>query len=333
MKYFLYNKKRDSNLSLAIWEELNALKYYAISLYKGNWEDALNDSYMHLMENYDESKGELSHYAIRVVATIYMNKYIQEVKDDEILQTESDKESYSKYMESDELDTILDKDYISEDNIKNCEDFIIPMFVEDFLFFKSMNPKDKKLNYEFLHDVYPDIVIAKAFNNLMEKYGNSLSRLYELKKSCTYHDYSADRYKKSFDSAIEFECSINNVILYRKKTKYSATRKIHKVNIKRMVNSVMYRLEDILSQKVGNLTVWCTLSGFISYDIEKIKAKIESELIGKILSGSINIKVLAYEKGSCIYLTSTQDLPEMMYHNILGRSFGVEIQKVVSKVV
>jgi len=206
MNYFSYNKQRASSLSLAIWEELNALKYYAISLYKDNWEDALDESYMHLIENYDESKGELSHYAIRVVATIYINKYKGEVKDEEVLQIESDKASYNNYLESNDLDSLLRSEENLNEAIKDCENFLTPMFIEDFLFFKTMNPRDKKLNYDFLQELYSDAVIVKAFGNLISKYSDTLDNLYKLKKECTYRDYPQDRYKKNFDSAIEFEC-------------------------------------------------------------------------------------------------------------------------------
>lgn len=335
MKYFSYAKRRSKELSVRIWEELFDLTNYAKTIYGENWLDALQDSYLHILHNYDEEKAtELHNYAIRVVKTIYMNKYSTEVSDELTLQIKTDEVSIESFEELNDYDKIDKNLTIDVGSLEDCKKYLLPRFIKDYKFFSTLNSRERNFNYNDLLDMFSEKVIVQAVKELSESCIPPLQELQAVGKKyrSSFRSYSEDRYKESFDTSVEFECLIGgSVVLYKNKSKRKKV--IYKINIVRMINRLMNILEGELSRKMEGVTVWSTLSGFISQDIQEVKKMFEQEIVCRLLSQNLQVRVLAYEQGSVLYLTSSSELPNYFYFDILGKRFGVKLEQVVAKEV
>lgn len=340
MRYFDYAKRRSKLLIAQVWEELygvNGLTRYAKTIYKDNWEDVLQASFVHIINHFDIKKStDLHNYCIRVVKTIYMGKYKDESPDDLHLQIASDENSFKSFEELNDYDKVDKNLTIDKGTVEECKEYLLPRFIKDADFFNTLNPKDRVFDYNDLSEMFSDKVIAGAIMELQDIYGNAIQELKENNKKYkrVFRSYTPDRYKENFDKTVELECIIDDVVLYKSTTSKSSRRQhVYMINIKTMVSRLMSRLENELCRKVNDVTIWVTLSGFMSTDINAIRAQFEQEVICRFLTTCDFLKILAYEKGNRLYLTSVDEVPSYIYVDIKDLKFGINFQSVISKEV
>lgn len=334
MYYFDYVKDVDASKALKIYETVNGLKGYAMSIYKGLWEDALDKAFFHIIDNYDESSGDLEHYATKIVGTILLNKYAHEVEHETSLTTALDQKSLEEVGKN-PLDIImLKEDTTQSSDLDRCMEYLIPMFVRDFKFFKTKKSSDRKLSYSGLFQKFSERTVASAMISLVDKYGEDMEYIYNLSKNCRMRSYPDDRYLKSIDSSIEYLGVFNNVLLYK-----CLSRKVKKLfysfNIRENVTTlidVFYSSEDSIGKRIiGSSEVYCTLSGKVVTSPDELYDCIERDIVGSLLAKMPHFKVVQYEKGEKLILSSPKDTSYGLVLDVFGKEFSTGIRKIVSK--
>lgn len=331
MNYFNYAKSYSGYKAMRVYQEVQKLKGYAISIYNGAWEEALDMSFFHILDNYDEESGnDLSHYAIRVVGTILLGKYKHEIEHETSLETTLTKKAVSEDS-SNPANIVVKEDEVSID-VQTCIRYLLPMFIQDYKFFKSKKPEDRKLTYNGLFSMFSYDAIVEAMNTMISLYGDDMEYLYDLKRNSHYRSFTDDRYKSSMDTAIEYTCTFKNIVIYKKLQNKATNRLFYVFNIEKTINNL---IRQIYTEKgvrhLGDMSVYCTLSGNLVTSKEELRANLERELIGAVLSRFNFFRVACYEKGKSMVLTSSKKQNHSFFLNIFGEEVEVYISEVVSK--
>lgn len=311
MQYYKYVRKSDSVLIFKIHQAVQNCKPLAMAKYKSNWEDALDDAYFHILEHFDESQGSLEHYAMSVVSTIYLNKYSREIGSEIVFDIESDKTAVKKdevanpynNMSFEEEDIEYDKE------LKNCIQYLLPYFIKDYELFYSKDSSTRKLNYNGLFELFPIKVLVDAVEILSKGYYEEAKYLNILSKECHMRNFDADRYKNSLDKTLAYDGRIGDIVKCKaigvKRKKY-----VYSLNIESLIDRIykmFYDIQGIASKVICDNTVYCTLSGKLICGKDTLYEALEREIIGSVLAMRTNLKVLNYEKGVEIILTSTRE--------------------------
>lgn len=333
MNYFDYAQEHGIYKTMQIFNEVQSLKGYAISVYKNLWEDALDKSFFHILENYDENSGyDLSHYAIRVVGTILLNKYNNEIEHETSLTAAMDKKSYeTKGLNP--LEVLLEKEEEEVSNhVNSCVEYLLPYFLQDYKFFKSRKSEDRKLSYTGLFDKFSESTVYKAMSTLLEKYGDAIEYLYEVKQKCTVRNYPENRYESFLDTMVEYQTMFRNVLIYKKLSRKSK-KYFYSIDLKNLKNSILnaFYEKDMYKREVGELTFYCSLSGSIVSSIEDLLNCLENELVGYIVS-KCKVKVVLYDRGATLLVSSSKEIEKVIL-NIFGIDFPFELKRVVAKCI
>lgn len=336
MNYFKYVVGNNQSLATRVWLELQNWYYFAVSLYGvSNADDALEDTYVHVLKHYKEGEGDLTSYITSVLSTIYKSKYKKEVISDEVLNIELDKKiSSDEEFSSDSDFCKIEEDSINE-SVEDCKKLLIPMYIEDFKFLQSYKQSDKKLNYSNLRDLFSERTISKALLELKEEYDEDLSRLFNFSKVYMWKNHNNMLQDKFYDKSLSFMCTINDIVVCKlvKRTKGVTTKCIYKLNLESMINTVKNTYKDLLMCKVGDFEVWLTLSGYITYNEDELNSRLETELLCKLMSVTSNFRIVAYEKGKVVYLSSYLELENIVSVVLLDKIIVYNLEKVVLKVV
>lgn len=331
MKLFKYLSGKSIKETYDIFKAVSDLKYNAISKYKNNWEEALDEAFFHIMENYDSSKGELKHYATKVVGTIFLNKDKKEIADGEKTEIGLDLLTAKEYINSPEES--FDENTKSND-INDCIKDMVHLFVKDFKFFTSSNSKHRKMNYTELFRNYSLDSISRARDYLLNKYKDGVEQFVNLSKSTSIRSFDENRYLKSIDSSIEYVDSLNDIVIIRRK-QGSHIKKIYKIDLSSIIDrmiEVFYSDGNCGKITIEGVSIYLSLSGKIMNSIEHLKNSLESELVGSILSRT-SLKVLRYERGSEILFSSTKDTQYDVVLPLFGRNISIGFERVVIKEV
>lgn len=334
MKYFKYAKGIDSILMYKIHIALQGCKNLAISKYKSNWEDALDDAYFHILEHYDESKGSLMNYAISVVSTIQKNKYIKEIGSDKVFDIESDKYALEDNKLNNQYDNIVFKEEDIEYNnkVRSCIQYLLPFFIKDCELFYNKDSSLRKMNYSELFKKYDIKVINSAINELSPYYDDA-KHLNNLSKSCHIRSFDSNRYKNSLDKTLKYVTKINNVVkcksigVNRKKYAYNLDIESLLENIYDMFYNIDYM--SVACRMIDNIPVYCTLSGKFCFSKDDLFKIVESEIIGSVLALRNNLKVIYYSSGNNIIFTSTKEDESLIYLNMFNKSFNIPLSRLV----
>lgn len=337
MKYFKYARRRTSKFSIQVWEELKNLEPYARSIHKGKADMAMLDSYYHITRMYNEEKcTELKHYVIKVLKNIYLGGKSDLVSEEQ-LNKATDAESMRKNSENDAYEKADIEMMFKNEDLKSCIRYMFPYFIQDFKFFISESPKNMSLDYSDLWDLYTRKTILQTIKVLRDYYKEPVQEYLDkvAKYKRVVRSYDSERYRKSFDETLNFECIIEDTLLLSCKVKVRKEKVVYKINIRKMIMRLMNLMKDELNLEIPELgiSVWSSLNGKIFFSEKEIEEQLENEIIGKFLADFISIKVLAYTRGDVIYLVSTKEYPQYIYLDIAEKSFGIELEKVVYKVV
>lgn len=334
MNYFRYNEAISSYEAIQIFDVVQQLKGYAGKIYKGSWEDALDSSFFHILRNFNkESGGELEHYATKVVNTILLGKYKDEITHEISLETGMNKLSMDATYQNPLNILVTDDVEVSED-LKSCIHYLLPSFMEDYKFFKSRKSEDRKLSYNGLFERYSSGTIVKAMDYMVENYGQAVEELLSIKKECHFRNFSKDRYKNSLDTSVEYDCMLNNVLLY-KKLGGRATKNFFYLNLRETIIRLIsqFYTDGVHNKVLDDCTVYCSLSGNLIVGEDELYDTLERELIGALLARSQSIKVVVYEENESMIVTASKDLDEGVNLPIFGDNFLVVFKQVVSKCI
>ena len=304
----------------------SSLRYYAMKIYGAKYEDALDMAYRHILENYDEDKGELEHYATSVVGTINLGAYKKEISYDEMMNIVADKNAF-KSNNGDPLDLFLESESkVPDKGVGECVKYLLPFFVKDFKFFKSRKSTDRTLVYSDLYNLFSVSTVMESINFMASKYTETVEKLYALKKKMKFRGYDGERYKKSLNMTVEYICELNGVILY-KKEKGRTEKVLYEININEVLANVITMFyKDRLVMMVGEMPVYISLSGKFIFELEELLETLENEIIGCILSRLSTLSILRYERGNSIILVSSNVLALSAINiDILDSSFFIDL--------
>lgn len=332
MEYFRYADSLDSAMLMNIYTTVRGLENYAKSIYKGLWEDALDEAFFHIIRHYNSDFGaDLEHYATKVIRTIKLNKYSKEIEHDTALTTALDKKSIEDSNGS-PLEILLEKEEEILKSEKDCREYLTPYFIHDYKFFKSRKSEDRKLSYKDLFKKFTAETISNTMFYLVNTYQEGMERMLQLCRSCHFRKFPADRYLKSMDTVVEYLGELNGIVMYHqmatKQFKY-----FYYLNIEELINNLVdvFYCDSSHSLVVEGLEVYCDLSGTLVIGIEELKDCLESELVGAILARVSRLKVVKYEKGKSILLTSPKKDDRDIIFEIFQRNVTIHLRRVVAK--
>lgn len=312
MKYYKYVRMQDQVFVFRVHQAVQACKALAISKYKSRWEDALDDAYFHIIKNFDDSKGSLEHYAMSIVSTIYLNKYSKEVGSETVLEIESERKAMESVRVSNPYEELLDvieeegTDY--DEEIHLCIKYLLPFFIKDYEMFRSKDSSDRKMSYKGLFDMFPFKVINSAVKTLTDKYYEDAKYLSNLSKSCHIKNFKADRYKNSLDRTLSYISRVGDIVrcsaIGVKRKKYAYLIDIN--DILNKIYTMFYDSNGVARRVIDGTILYCSLSGQIVLTKEDLYDALEREIIGTLLALRTNLKVLNYEKGKELVVTSTR---------------------------
>jgi len=320
--------------SLLIHQALADLKGYAISCHKGLWEEALNLSYFHIMEHFDwDREVDLSHYATKIVRTIIIGKDSKETGEEVTLLTAMDKKSFqdNSYNPS-EILIPSGLDSVSLD-LEECMDYLVPMFVQDYKFFKSKKAEDRTLSYTGLFQKFSDYTVLASMQELVAQHGDAMEYLTDLKNKCHFRNFPKDRYKNDLDETIEYRCMFKDVLIY-KRISGRASRKFYHIDLEEVLLCLVERFYlSKLTRTIRGVHVYCSLSGNLILNEQELVESLEREMVGAILARTQGTKVICYEEGKNLVISSSKDLLEGITFSIIGENFAIEVEQLVSRCV
>jgi len=331
MRLFKYLSTKSTKEMYDIFKVVQGLKKYAYAKYKENYEDALDASYMHIVKNYDPSKGDLQNYAIRVVGTIWLSSNKKELADEEKTKISLDVKTASDFINSPSDDF---EENLKSDNINSCIKDMVSLFVKDYKFFSTSSTKHKKMDYKELLDKYSVESIVSAKNYLMRTYAEEIENFISYSKVATVRSFENDRYLKSLDTSLEYRGILNDIIMVSRK-QGSHVKRIYRVSIEETINTLL----DLFYTDVGfgkiliaDVPIYISLSGKIVDSIHELKYFLECELVGSLLSRT-SLKVLHYDRGNEILLSSTKDIQHSIILPLFDKNVSIDFNRVVIKEV
>lgn len=332
MRLFKYLSSKSPKELYDIFKIVQSLKPYAKSKYGNNFEDALDASYEHIIKNYDSSKGELRNYAIKVVGTIWLNSNKKELASDEQTRISLDVKTAKDFVNS-STEERMEED-LKSNNVNSCINDMVGFFVKDFKFFITTNSKYKKMDYSELRDKYTSESILSAMRYLNKTYSEEIGKFVAYSKQSSIRNFDENRYKKSIDTSLEYKGNLNDIILVKRK-QGSHIKKVYKVSIEDTINKIMelfYSDTNYGMIIVANIPVFLTLSGKIVDNVGDLKYSLEKELVGSLLSRT-SLKVLHYDRGNEILLSSTKDTQCDVVLPLFGKNVSINFERVVVKEV
>ena len=332
MRFFKYLHTKSPKELYDIFMTVQGLKKYAYSKYGERWEDAVDASYEHIIKNYDPNKGDLKNYAIMVVGTIWLNSNKNELANDEQTKISLDVNTAKEYINS-PLDETLEESFKSVD-LNSCIKDMVSFFVKDYKFFSTLNAKYRKMDYSELADRYSSESLVNAMKFLHDNYAERIESFVAYSKVSSIRNFNEDRYLKSLDGSLEYRGSLNDIIMLRRK-QGSHIKKVYKVSIEENIDSIIrlfYSDTDYGKMVISDIPIYISLSGKILDTEKDLKHYLEKELVGSLLSRT-SLKVLHYERGNEILLSSTKDTQYDVVLPLFGKNFSVMFERVVVKEV
>lgn len=330
MKYFAYIQDLKLKDIVRIYNVVNSLTMYAKRIYSGLWEEALNKSFLHILHNYDENKGDLENYAIRIVKTIELNKYRYESENDTALNLTLDKISYDAYNELDTME--FEEEQELSTDVQECVRVLVPKFIKDQKVFNLLKPEKAKVDLKELRNTFSDEVILKALSILSNNFTEEVEYLKNLSLQKHLYKLDMNRWEKERDEFVSYAEEYNGILAWRGSPKSS--RMFYRLNVRELIDNVVnhFHGKDGLAHRViGGVDVYMSLSGFITFDYESIREQVEREIINYIAAMVREIKFIRYEKGEYAWVSSVHKITYAIEIKAFGEVIKVHLKKMVSK--
>lgn len=329
MKYFLYSSGRNnSQFQLArIFNAVQKMENLAKARYGGRYQDALDAALFHIIENYDDSVGGsegLEHYAASIVNTIYRNSSKHEILSDTVLDVKSNDQAMEISEVEDPFSSIeVNEAAEFERNVSECIEALLPNFLKDYELFCGKKNAERKTNYHSVYSKFSDAVISESVKRMSKDYDKA-KYLADLGRSCRLRTFSSDRYKASLDESIQFSGFVNGIAVC---TYASARvkRNVYRVHIKEFVDEVVKRFyadEDSVGyRRICGHDIYCTLSGKEVDGEYRLREAIETDTVGSLLAKVVNLRVVDYQAGKQLLVSSSK--PEE--YGLVFRIFGEDV--------
>lgn len=321
----------DTARAYEIFKVVSSLKPYAITIYGNAWKDALDTAFFHIIDNYDDSIGDLVHYATKVVATIELQKYKKEFAEDDVLSTELDCQTAK--MKLNTLEDSMFEDKLSKD-FYACSQELASYFIKDFLFFKSGQSKNRKEVYTEIFKKYSVETIGAAREHLLSEYSEKVGKFLLMGDKMRFRVFSVDKIKCNYIDGSEYKGVINDIVVLKRKSG-AHSKKIYRLNISEMVEMLwneFYENERYGKIVIEGIPIYMTLSGNIVDSKRVLLRSIELELLSMVLSRS-NLKILYGEEGKVVLFSSSKEIVFNIAVEAFGREFNINLERLVAKEV
>lgn len=323
------------------------LKSYATSIYKSLWQDALDAAFFHIIKHFDFTVSEddeedlsekLYRYSTKVVGTILLGKYNHEIEHEISLINGIDQRSMNEESKMNPLSILIEGEELDQSqNLSDCIKYLTPYFIKDFKFFKTKRSDQRKLKYTGLFEKYSSDIIMQSMKYLVDNYSNIMEDMYSKISKSRYRMFSEDRYKKNLDSAVCYKGYVNDTLIYSTTSRVKGNKSFYFFNIKDTISDMIKEYySDSNSVNSGKYTIedtvaYISLSGVIVFTESELRTLLEYELIGAILAKISHLKVVVYEKGKSMILSSPKDNECGLICNIFSTNYHTYFKRLVSK--
>lgn len=331
MFYFDYSKgDKSASFGIAVWEILQGYKYYAIRIYKSGWEEAIEATLHHVIENYDPRKGQLENYIISVLKTICLNRFGSNIPDENV-EIKVDSKTKKGYDEGSNDYSLADKrlDNTSE-NIEICKRKMIPVYIK--LYGSSSSKTKKGIVVELnLNSVFTDEVISKALKDIKEDYDGILDHLASFKKENLWRRRTVVNITDYFLSSHELEYVMRDTVYLRKKENRKCNF-IYRLDIEDAINKfLVIHGSKFSAESLDGTIVWCTIYGDFTLDIEDVRKTINAEMINYLCIKK-QVRILGYEEGKLMYISVRNIIPEDIIYVEVGKfRAGIKVKGMIVK--
>lgn len=337
LKCFKYISNKSISDVYEIYEVVMSLKPYAITIYKSRWEDALDESFFHIMKHYDKSKGDLVHYATRVVGKILLSKNKKEIANDEVLEIASESSAYVDNKEGQDNSPyfLLEKNELDKErkDVKACIDMLKEYFIKDFKFFNTQDPSQRTLSYTEVFNRFSEDTINTARKYLLAN-NEGIEELYKTASTCALRKFGDERFQKGYDPFVKYLGEINNIVLFEKK-KGSHVKVVYKLDFDKMYQ----KLKDLFYSEGGKCRavvdgteVFATLTGTIVIGDKELRRVLERDLVGCILTRT-KYPLLQIREGKDVLLSCSSEIKYNLFQEFYGEEVELEFERIVSKEV
>ena len=334
MRYYKYVKSQDSVFSFRVHKAVRACRPLAIAKYKSRWEDALDEAFFHVLNNFDDSKGSLESYALSIVGTIYLNKYSREVGSNMVYEIESDKKATKDTQidnpYEDLLTNIEEEDIDYEGEVQACIQYLLPYFVKDFNLFKNMTVGSRKLKYSGLFEKYPYKVISEAVQRLAEGYDDMVF-LDFMSKECKIRSFNEEKLSSLMDPYLRYLGMVEDIVkcenIGSRRKKYA-----YLINLKDVISgfySMFYGNGGVASRLIAGETVYCSLSGNLVFSRKKLAECINSEIMWYIFFVRPNLRILQYKEESSLLVSSSRVDEKMIEITVFNTKLYIPMKRMV----
>lgn len=346
MDYFGYVSNISPYFMYLVQQAVNNQKAVAIARYKGGAEEALDSAFMHILRNYDEDKSVgaqcstgLQHYAARVVSTINRSRYAREVQDDTVLTLASNEEAISQEqaVNPENIQLVIEEAGEFQEDVNSCVMDLLPYFLEDYECFTGSTQKPRKLNYSEIlkrYDHNPKIFVT-AVKQLGEEYAKAkyLSDLGETQKRRVF---PTTKYLQNTEKYIRYVGEVNGICSCEV---FSYTRKfLYNVNIFELIDQLceaLYCVGGKCRQEIAGKSCFVTLSGGRIVEESKedltLRSILEDEIIGLFLSRNLAYRVVLYEKGNRLLISSSRDEEPGFAIDAFGSQYILRLNRLIMR--
>lgn len=337
MRYFEYSSRRNSSpfRLTCIFNAVQKMENLAKARYGGRYQDALDAAFFHIVDNYDESMDDnednLEHYAASVVNTIYRNSSRREVLSETVLDIESNNQAVKDVELVDPYSHIdINSAADFERDVADCIEELLPNFLKDYELFMGHRTVERKTNYHSVYSRFSDSVISESVKRMCAEYDKA-KYLADLCRSCKLRTFSPDRYRASMDESIRYAGMVNGISVCTL-TSSRIKRNVYKVHIKEFVDEVINRFytgENAVGYRnICGHDIYCTLSGKQVDGEEKLRASIESDAVGALLAKVVNLRVVDYEAGKRLLVSSSKSEEYGLVLQLFNTSVVLEITRL-----
>lgn len=335
MQVFKYMKSyRNTSEVWEIFNVVNSLKPYAISIYKSSWKDALDAAFFHIVENYNGVLGELEHYATKVVGTIDLQKYKKEFAEEDIMSTKLDSDTARLG-----LNNAVDK-IVLDDYDRNSRDFnacvreLVVYFIRDYIFFKSGLSKNRKECYTDIFKKYDVSIIGASRDYLVKKYSKVAEEFLKFGDDMRFRVMPYEKIEANYYDSSEYKGIINDTVIIKRKAR-SHSKKIYRLDVENMIDILVeefYLKSGYGKISIEGIDVYMTLSGKVVDNLNALKRSLELELINIILTRS-NLKVLYRVDSKAVFFVSSKEVVFNIAIEAFNKEFKIELKRLVAKEV
>ena len=337
MKYFKYIHGESLYSMSKINAELTLLRGYAVAKAKSmgltDADNTLDEAFHHAIHHYEDRGIPVRNYLMRLINTITKG-YSKEVSEDTNKIDEFKMGNDEDYVRTNPENIYLDhEERIVKGDLHNCILDLIPKFVRDYKFMRTMKKEDRKEDYSSVIHKYDIYVVKSATEYLSKTYGKAIENLYKRSRECRRR-YKTIRYEDYWDRGINYHCMINGILIYSNSSSHPIRKCFYEVNIKDIVTNVILHIykspDSTLSLNIDGVGVYCSSSGKIVIGEENLAKELEVEILAVLFDK--RYLLVKYTKGVDAILSLTRE--SMLgdeYISVDGRFVPLELERISAR--